>query len=302
MNTSIIKARLSDYSNIDFFIRKYNMKSDLAALHLHEFLQINYISEGKCMHCIEGSEYEVKMGDVFVIPPNVPHCIKKISGCNATVYEIEFSPDFINSSLVSGINSSNISDSIIWDFAYLSPFMVDAANVHPGFMLSENVQTKIETLFSDMLYEYTNQLSGFEYVLSGFTLSLLIFIGREYNKEITSSDHSEIYITKKQNILDAIEYINTHYNENLSVNDVARQAFISPSYFKSLFKYFTSKTFVEYLNHVRITKATVLLRQTDMKVIDIALDTGFNYVNHFNRVFKQLMGVTPLQYRKNNSH
>ena len=300
MNTSIVKARLSDYSNIDFYIRKYNMGSDLAPLHLHEFLQINYISEGNCIHCIEGQEYAVQKGDVFVIPPDVPHCIKKAENCNATVYEIEFSPDFINASIVSKDNSSGISSGIFWDFAYLSPFMVDAADVNPGFTLSEKLRSKIETLFSDMLYEYTNRPSGFEYVLGGLALSMLIFIGREYKKELTASTHSELYITKKQNILDAIEYINTHYSENLSVNDVAKQAFISPSYFKSLFKYFTSKTFVEYLNYVRVTKAANLLRETDLKVIDIALDTGFNYVNHFNRVFKQAMGMTPMQYRKNN--
>ncbi|NLA85331.1 MAG: helix-turn-helix transcriptional regulator, partial [Clostridiales bacterium] len=54
----------------------------------------------------------------------------------------------------------------------------------------------------------------------------------------------------------------------------------------------------EYLSGVRISKALVLLRETDKKVIDICYECGFNNVNHFNRVFKQRVGISPLTYRE----
>lgn len=299
MSGDFHKIEITRYSDIGFFARKYNTKENFSPLHCHDFLQINYISEGECIHFLDNKNYDVKKGDIFVIPPDIPHCIKKKENCSATIYEIELTPNFINNSVNTGNKPLSSSDSIFWDFTYLSPFMVDLPHVHPGFSLPENIMHKTESLFADMLCEYTQRDEGFEYVISGYLLSLLTLIGREYKKAINSNEDSKLYITRKQNIIDAIEYINNHYGENITVSDIAKRSYLSPSYFKSLFKYFTSKTFVEYLTDVRISHAAILLRQTDMKVIDIAYETGFNYVNHFNRVFKQIMNVTPLQYRKN---
>ena len=96
-------------------------------------------------------------------------------------------------------------------------------------------------------------------------------------------------------------YLKENHKEDLSVDDVAHRFLLSSSYFRYLFKSITSKTFTEYLNSIRIMKAMELLKTTDMRVLDISFEIGFNNVNHFNKVFKQQTGVTPVNYRKTSS-
>ena len=72
---------------------------------------------------------------------------------------------------------------------------------------------------------------------------------------------------------------------------------LSPSYFSYLFKSITSKTFTEYLNTLRIASTQQLLKTTDKLILDICYEVGFNNVNHFNRMFKQSVGMSPKQYR-----
>jgi YesN/AraC family two-component response regulator len=74
---------------------------------------------------------------------------------------------------------------------------------------------------------------------------------------------------------------------------------VSGSYFRYLFKNLTQKTFTEYVNYLRIKRATELLvkNYTD-SVYDICFAVGFNNINYFNRLFKQQAGLSPLQYRK----
>ena len=72
----------------------------------------------------------------------------------------------------------------------------------------------------------------------------------------------------------------------------------SQSYFSYLFKSITSKTFIEYLNQLRILKAMELLKTTDKRVLDICYEVGYNNVNNFNRLFRQQTGTSPLVYRK----
>jgi len=88
------------------------------------------------------------------------------------------------------------------------------------------------------------------------------------------------------------------YSEDLSIEHMAKRFLLSQSYFSYLFKSITGKTFIEYLNGVRISKALELLKNTDKRVLDICYDVGFRNINHFNRMFRQLMGVSPMEYRK----
>ena len=95
----------------------------------------------------------------------------------------------------------------------------------------------------------------------------------------------------------AIDYMEENFRESLTLSEVARIAFLSPAYFSHVFREATSKCFTHYLQQIRIREAKRLLRQTDRSVTEIALDSGFNNLSHFNRVFRKLEGRSPTQYR-----
>lgn len=89
------------------------------------------------------------------------------------------------------------------------------------------------------------------------------------------------------------------YTERLTVKDIARAVGLHPNYSMNLFKEAFGTTLIEYLTHHRISHAQRLLATTDMKILDVALSSGFNSVSRFNEAFRRACGQPPRQYRRN---
>ncbi|MWV45393.1 response regulator [Paenibacillus sp. HJL G12] len=96
----------------------------------------------------------------------------------------------------------------------------------------------------------------------------------------------------------AIEYIGQNYDKPLNMATVSNHVSLNYSYFSETFKHFTGMSFVPYLKKVRIDKAKDLLEETHRKVYEIADQVGFENVKQFNRVFRELEGVSPMEYRE----
>lgn len=94
------------------------------------------------------------------------------------------------------------------------------------------------------------------------------------------------------------EYIDTHYFENFTLARLADMSHMSVSHFSVLFKKSTGHTCLNYLNLVRIAKAKELLQEPDLKIYEIADMAGYSSLPYFNRIFKQIVTITPVEYRK----
>lgn len=104
--------------------------------------------------------------------------------------------------------------------------------------------------------------------------------------------------TKNNEIIKkAIQYISKNYANALTLELVANQVHLNPSYFSTIFKQSTGSSFKEYLNMVRIEESKRLLSNTEYSLIDIAVATGFEDQSYFTKVFKKYTGLTPKQYR-----
>ena len=98
--------------------------------------------------------------------------------------------------------------------------------------------------------------------------------------------------------MDSVEYIEAHYMQNdLTLNCVAHEVGLSPTYFSSLFKKETGKCFSDYLNHVRIEQAKRLLCCTSKMIYEIAFEVGFQDYRYFSQIFKKYTGQTPRQFK-----
>ncbi len=96
----------------------------------------------------------------------------------------------------------------------------------------------------------------------------------------------------------AARYMNQHYQEGVTLGQVAAFANMSPTYFSKKFKSSTGLCFKEYLNYIRVQKASDMLRNTDLSVTGVAMACGFSDGNYFGDVFRRLTGVSPREYRK----
>ncbi len=95
-----------------------------------------------------------------------------------------------------------------------------------------------------------------------------------------------------------VQYVEENYNTSLSTKDVAQRFFVNASYFSKLFHEQMGMTFSNYLIHVRMEKAKVMLVRTNMKLYDIAYAVGYTNVQYFSTIFKEKEGTTPSQYRQ----
>lgn len=97
------------------------------------------------------------------------------------------------------------------------------------------------------------------------------------------------------------EFIREHYHENITLESVANHVYMNPFYFSAFFKKHTNQNFKEYVNGLRLDNARKLLATTNLHPSDIAEKTGFKNIRSMNRVFKEVLGKTPSEYRKGKS-
>ncbi len=99
-------------------------------------------------------------------------------------------------------------------------------------------------------------------------------------------------------ILRAIRYINKNYTRHIKLSEIAKEACKSISCFERTFKKETGITFTMYVNRLRISMAIKMLREDGLSMSDIAFKCGFTNQFHFTRMFKKIMNVSPMAYKK----
>ena len=96
----------------------------------------------------------------------------------------------------------------------------------------------------------------------------------------------------------AIDYISQCYMEDIRIGDLAKACHISETHFRRVFTSYMHMSPLEYINKVRIQTACEILKKTDESIADIAYKCGFTTNSTFNRNFRQLMGMSPAEWRK----
>lgn len=124
--------------------------------------------------------------------------------------------------------------------------------------------------------------------------SLLYYLNTYHYVLDMNSDDSSRYQTRTSVIL---SYIEMNYMDNLSLDTLARTVYLTPAYLSRFFKKQLGINFYEYLKKVRLRHAVEELRETDHKIIDIAIANGFSGATVFNRVFQEAYHISPKQYR-----
>lgn len=99
----------------------------------------------------------------------------------------------------------------------------------------------------------------------------------------------------------ALDFIERNYRDGISVADIARSTGLNPSYFGKVFKETTGRTPQQYLMGFRIAKAAELLKLTSLSVSEVGAEVGYPNQLHFSRAYKKICGLSPREWRKQNS-
>lgn len=94
------------------------------------------------------------------------------------------------------------------------------------------------------------------------------------------------------------QYVDEHYMEDISLDDVAEQVKLSKNYISTVFKKETGVNFSDYLTAKRVDEAADLLRKTNLSIAEVANRVGYNDVKYFSKLCKKKLGMKPSEYRK----
>ena len=164
--------------------------------------------------------------------------------------------------------------------------------------LNEFVFDKVFEIYGDAsieilkLYKWVGNIYNFDtyhdYVHNVKSLLLRL---NDYVGQVRSVHHEHTEMHQ------ALQYIHDHFHQDLNMAMVSNHVSLNYSYFSQAFKEFTGDTFVSYLRKLRIERSKELLGRTDQKVYEISAQVGFENVKHFTRVFREMEGISPLEYR-----
>ncbi|MFZ5988747.1 MAG: AraC family transcriptional regulator [Bacillota bacterium] len=248
--------------------------------HFHDKYEIYYLVSGERHYFIKDRVFLIKKGHLVFVNEGEMHKTTDAGAPDHQRILLYFTKDFLRMP-ESPLNG-------IMDLLVKRQYCV------LGLSLKEQQYT--EKLINDMYEEIKKQSLGFEICLLGTLMRLLVFMARclrhhDENAYVSTSP-------KHEKISEIVRYINTHYMEPLSIPKLSDLFYISPYYLSRVFKETTGFTLVEYINNVRIKEAQKLIVHPGLKVIEAAEKTGFGSLAHFNRVFRNIAGCSPLKYRK----
>jgi len=262
-------------------------------LHAHYYAQIWYVTRGQCDHYVENQSYLMTAGDTFLIPPMVEH--QTVLSHNSAAISCEFALEDLFPDPSSPAQTELQS---YLDRMSVMNFLQDSKTRQPRFRFRPEVMPKVDRLMKEILEEFREEKPCYRDMLRVKLQELLLLYIREF---IISPDYKATDATYERYrtlMSKAIAYIDEHYTEPLSLEDVCRISTLSKTYFCYLFKLITKKTFVEYITERRIQGAMGLLEDTECSIQAVSERTGFHDVAHFSRTFKKSVGISPRAYRK----
>ena len=141
-----------------------------------------------------------------------------------------------------------------------------------------------------------------------FELSVADGLSYQYTGDIITLPTDKVTFKEKDDVLSgadlsaavkkALEFIREHYEAPISLQDAADAAEVNPAYLSYLFKQEMKIGFSNYVQELRIDYAKKLLSETNCKVKDVALRSGFGDYHYFSKIFKKITGLSPAEYRK----
>ena len=254
--------------------------------HIHDYYEIVYVYSGKGTFFIDDIFYDMKQGDVFLIPNNIIHRAMPDKEEPVTSTIIFFSPTLLYNVL--------LDDS----FSYLNLFEMAAKIKHYKISLQLEHQKKIEEQLLNIFQETIKNELGSRHASLLIVHQIILELYRAHmdNKQhiVESNTYGPDWIKE------ILVYINNNLSHPLTLTELANEALVSTSHFSRVFKQTTGMGLTVYLNHKRAIKAKELLLKTNQKVSFIAEMCGFESITHFHRIFKKYMEMTPATYRKEN--
>lgn len=150
-----------------------------------------------------------------------------------------------------------------------------------------------------MINEYNQEKPNYSILIRLQLIELLLILSRIYNEMQLNIQHESLNKTENQKLVQRISgYLTRNYAQKITIANLCKLFSISPRHLSRLFKKETGRTVIDMLHEIRIDKAKTLLLETDYKVIEVALNIGYDDPSYFSKLFQRVVGCSPRTYKK----
>ncbi len=249
-------------------------------VHYHPEYEINFIYNGKGVRRVVGTNMEeIGLYEMVLVGPNLPHCWEIYNCESKEIHEItiQFHNHLFEESFLNRRVAKPIKDLL--------------ERSKQGILFShdtaKNMFDRLSNLSKDDTFE-----SNINF------LSIIYQLSISENQRLLNSTEAENVNVDNNSRFDILyQYLLKHFHEKILLADAAEVIKMSPISFNRYIKKHTNKTFVDFLNDIRIGFACLWLLEKELSVSEIAYKCGFNNIANFNRVFKKVKNTTPSTYR-----
>jgi AraC-like DNA-binding protein len=255
--------------------------------HFHEELELIYFHKGKGVRYIGNTMGNFQDGEIYLAGPNIPHLYKN---------EIEENGDDRQNSSVDQVIIHFRKDFLGKHFIGLP----EVSMLNNLFAKSEKV-LKFSKITSSLLHNYLIGITckeGVSRITDLLRILDILSISKDYETIMQIGSVTTHSKSDKDRMSKIINFLNDNYAKKIELSEVAAIASMTPNSLCRFFKRNTNKPFSAYLNEIRIGNACKLLIEGELTVAEVSYATGFYSISNFNRTFREVMNLTPSEYKK----
>lgn len=253
-------------------------------VHSHDFSELVVILQGSAVHIIEGREYPVTAGQVFLIHSGVSHGYKNVDGIE--YINVMFQPEQLlqlsELRLLPGFQA----------LFYIEPFYRKEMNFKGMLTLNEAQLQEATKLLDLILTEYELQPQGYRLMIRSYFTALVGLLSRYYQIGSGADDNKALRIGE------AVTYIEEHFLQPITLQAMADRAYLSTRQFQRVFTRNYHTTPMDYVIRKRLDYSCTLLRHPNLSISQVALESGFRDQNYYARQFRKVYNCTPSEYRE----
>ncbi|MET3549639.1 AraC family L-rhamnose operon transcriptional activator RhaR/AraC family L-rhamnose operon regulatory protein RhaS [Paenibacillus favisporus] len=253
-------------------------------VHSHDFSELVVILQGSAVHIIEGREYPVTAGQVFLIHSGVSHGYKNVDGIE--YINVMFQPEQLlqlsELRLLPGFQA----------LFYIEPFYRKEMNFKGMLTLNEAQLQEATRLLDLILTEYELQPQGYRLMIRSYFTALVGLLSRYYQIGSGADDNKALRIGE------AVTYIEEHFLQPITLQAMADKAYLSTRQFQRVFTRNYHTTPMDYVIRKRLDYSCTLLRHPSLSISQVALESGFRDQNYYARQFRKVYNCTPSEYRE----
>lgn len=287
LNMNGRQKELQPHGTIAFPCAAYESKhgdktSDIIPWHWHEELEIIYIKKGAMKLQIPTKEYTIKAGDLVILNINILHYAIGYPYCE--LCSVVFSPF-----LLTGNSSS------AFYLKYIQPLISCA-----GFTVLRNAEDGNTEAFQAAFNALKNNSFAYEFTVREQLSKIMLYCFKQLEKQLYIQDNEKN--TDNTRITKMLEYIQTHYSENITLETISQSADLGERECLRCFKRTIGDSPVQYLLKYRLMQsAGMLLAKPSEDIAEIAAACGFDYPSYYSKQFKRFYQCTPKDYRSQNN-